>query len=100
MYLVLMFLAGTFLCNCVPHLSSGLRGDPFPSPFAKPPGRGNSSPVVNALWGSANLYAGVLLTVYSYSRVDLAAGLLSLAVGWTAIAIMLASHFGKVRNPA
>lgn len=98
MYYVLMILAGAFLCNAVPHLSSGLRGESFPTPFAKPPGRGSSSAVVNVLWGSANLCVGVLLTLYSCSYVGMAGGLISMATGWIAIGIMLASHFGKVRN--
>lgn len=45
------FGAGLFLCNCLPHLAAGLQGQPFPSPFSKPRGVGNSSPLVNVLWG-------------------------------------------------
>jgi hypothetical protein len=55
------FFAGAFLCNCIPHLVAGLQGAPFPTPFAKPRGVGNSSPPVNFLWGSFNLPAGVAL---------------------------------------
>jgi hypothetical protein len=46
---VALFFAGAFLCNSIPHLTKGLQGEPFPSPFAKPPGKGNSSPLVNFL---------------------------------------------------
>ena len=52
---VLLFLAGLVLCNAVPHLAAGLRGEPFPTPFAKPPGRGPSPPLINAVWGVLNL---------------------------------------------
>ena len=56
-----MILAGAFLVNCVPHLSAGLRGEAFPTPFAKPPARGLSSPRTNMLWGSGNLVVGIVL---------------------------------------
>ena len=52
------FLAGALLVNAMPHFVSGVQGRPFPSPFASPPGKGLSSPVVNVSWGSANGVAG------------------------------------------
>jgi len=55
------FLAGAFLANFVPHFVNGISGDRFPTPFAKPPGRGLSSPAVNVLWGLLNLVFGFLL---------------------------------------
>jgi len=55
------FFAGAFLGNFVPHFVNGISGDRFPTPFAKPPGRGLSSPVVNVLWGLLNLAVGFLL---------------------------------------
>ena len=65
MHYVLTFFAGAFLCNCIPHLSSGLRGAPFPTPFAKPRGVGNSPPFLNFLWGSFNLFIGIyVLSIY------------------------------------
>jgi len=44
------FFAGVFLANAIPHFVSGTQGRPFPSPFASPPRRGDSSPAVNVLW--------------------------------------------------
>src|SRR5712671_6461816 len=55
------FFAGAFLCNCIPHLASGLRGETFPTPFANPRGKGPSAPIVNFLWGAFNLLVGVYL---------------------------------------
>lgn len=55
------FFAGFFLLNTVPHLIHGISGDPFPSPFANPPGKGLSSAMVNTLWGLFNLVVGYLL---------------------------------------
>lgn len=52
------FFAGLFLANAVPHFVSVIMGRPFPSPFASPPGKGESSPVVNVAWGSANAVVG------------------------------------------
>ena len=45
------FFAGAFLCNAIPHLASGLKGETFPTPFATPRGVGNSSAMLNFFWG-------------------------------------------------
>jgi hypothetical protein len=55
------FFAGAFLANVVPHFVYGISGDRFPTPFAKPPGKGLSSPTVNVIWALANLVVGYLL---------------------------------------
>lgn len=55
------FFAGAFLANVVPHFVHGISGDPFPTPFAHPPGRGLSSPTVNVVWALVNLVAGYVL---------------------------------------
>ncbi|MGA8110819.1 MAG: hypothetical protein WBD46_14405 [Acidobacteriaceae bacterium] len=61
LHYVAAFFAGAFLANVVPHFVCGISGDPFPTPFAKPPGRGLSSPTVNVLWALLNLVVGYLL---------------------------------------
>ncbi len=48
---VLEFVSGLFLANGVPHFVQGVCGHRFQSPFASPPGVGESSPLSNALWG-------------------------------------------------
>jgi len=55
------FFAGMFIANSVPHYVQGVCGDPFPTPFAKPPGKGLSSPTVNVLWALLNLLVGCIL---------------------------------------
>ena len=45
------FFGGAFLANALPHLINGVSGRSFQSPFAKPPGKGLSSPVVNDALG-------------------------------------------------
>jgi len=49
LHLLAMLFSGAFLGNSIPHLTAGLRGERFPSPFASPPGKGKSSSVVNVL---------------------------------------------------
>jgi hypothetical protein len=60
---VACFFGGVFLANFVPHFVAGVSGRTFPSPFATPPFRGLSSPVVNVLWGLLNLAVAYALLV-------------------------------------
>lgn len=92
----LLFLAGALLCNCIPHLAAGLRGEAFPTPFASPPGRGLSPPLLNFLWGAANLSLGLWL-LGPLGDADPRWGRLAVAVGFVAIGVYLARHFGQVR---
>jgi hypothetical protein len=92
------FFAGLFLCNCLPHLASGLRGDPFPTPFARPPGRGDSSSVVNFLWGGFNLLVGTVLVVFYPIFVGLSVNFCLFVLGFLIIGILLSRHFEKVRK--
>ncbi|HEY3812108.1 MAG TPA: hypothetical protein VGL66_02700 [Caulobacteraceae bacterium] len=59
--LVAYVFGGMFLTNVIPHFVSGLMGRRFPSPFAKPPGKGQSSAMTNLLWGFFNLVVGYVL---------------------------------------
>lgn len=58
---VAAFFAGAFFTNAVPHFVNGISGEPFPTPFAKPPGKGLSSPTVNVVWALFNLLIGYTL---------------------------------------
>jgi hypothetical protein len=97
MSFVVLFFAGALLCNCIPHLAAGLQGNPFPTPFAKPRGVGNSSPLVNFFWGAANLL--VALAILVRHRVTLGANVecLVMAVGALLLGTYLSRRFGKVR---
>ena len=55
------FFAGMFIANAMPHFIYGVSGDKFPTPFAKPSGRGPSSSTVNILWALLNFVIGYLL---------------------------------------
>jgi hypothetical protein len=93
---VAAFFAGAFLCNCVPHLVAGLQGMPFPTPFARPHGVGNSSAVVNFLWGALNLFAGVELLRIGDVTIGLNLQFVVLILGVLVLGLYLSSHFGKV----
>ena len=92
-----IFFAGAFLCNCIPHLAAGLQGAPFPTPFAKPRGIGNSSPLVNFLWGTFNLGVGIALLIASQMQLGLNVDSGVLLAGFLALGLYLSIHFGKVR---
>jgi len=64
MSFVVAFLAGAFLCNAMPHLTAGLRGEVFPSPFLEPRGKGSSSPLVNFLWNFLNALISLTLLIF------------------------------------
>ena len=91
------FLAGVFLANAVPHFVSGMQGRPFPSPFASPPGRGESSSTVNVIWGTANAVVGYLL-LYRVGSFTLAQSreVLIVGVGGFLLALMLSRAFGQI----
>ena len=91
------FFAGLFLANFVPHYIHGVSGDAFPSPFASPPGKGLSSPLVNVLWALGNLAAGyVLARLGKLAKADIW-GLLVFFAGVAFISIQLSFAFaGKM----
>jgi hypothetical protein len=91
--LVECFFAGMFLANFVPHFVHGISGDRFPTPFAKPPGKGLSSPTINVIWALVNLAAGYLL----FRAGNVSSGgypaLLTFFAGIAAISILMSVRF-------
>jgi hypothetical protein len=97
-FYVLEFFSGAFLANAVPHFVQGISGNPFPTPFSKPPGVGDSSPLVNVVWGFGNLVVGALLLHRYWPVGDSAwAGWVAVGAGALLLAVQGATHFGKVR---
>jgi hypothetical protein len=93
---ILEFLGGAFLANAVPHFVNGISGRAFPTPFADPPGRGLSSPVVNVLWGSLNVaIAWVLLWGVGSFDMRRWPDVLAFGVGAVAMSVMMARVFGS-----
>jgi hypothetical protein len=87
------FWAGMFLANFVPHFTKGISGDAFPTPFAKPPGKGLSSPIVNVLWGLLNLLVGYLLFRLGKVTPGNDLSMIIFFIGFTCISIMGAKNF-------
>jgi len=95
------FFAGVFLANGVPHFVQGISGKKFPTPFASPPCVGESSPLLNVVWGLVNFLIGYLLIFgvgdflfgIRMSAVMAALGALGMSMG-------LALYFGRARPQA
>jgi hypothetical protein len=96
LHLVSYFFGGMFLTNAIPHFVSGIMGEPFQSPFAKPSGKGLSSSTVNVLWGFFNAVVGYVLVV-RIGNFDLRSisDVLALAVGALLLSLFSARHFGQ-----
>jgi len=93
------FAAGAFLANGIPHFVNGISGRRFQSPFAKPPGVGESSPIINVIWGLANLIVGlVLLSGIGEFNFGFSLDMLLFLIGFGVMALILAWHFGRVHN--
>jgi hypothetical protein len=89
------FFSGAFLANAVPHFIKGISGDKFPTPFAKPPGKGLSSATTNVLWALLNMVVGELL--FKAGRVNYIShnslSHLTCFVGFVVMSIMLSIRF-------
>ena len=90
---VAAFFAGAFLANFVPHFIHGVSGDPFPTPFSNPPGKGPSSPTVNVLWACLNLMVGYMLLMVSKVSTKTKVGILVLFLGVIAMSVQLSIVF-------
>ena len=91
------FAAGLFLANGIPHFVSGISGKRFQSPFASPRGVGESSPLVNVIWGMVSLAIGYVL-IFGVGEFAFGFTLEVLMVGLGAVvaAVGLALYFGRV----
>jgi hypothetical protein len=95
------FVAGAFLANGVPHFFQGICGNKFQTPFASPRGVGESSAIVNVVWGWFNFIVGGGLLRIFFPPLPPPPGVsLATALGALAAALWLANHFAKVRNRA
>jgi hypothetical protein len=96
---LLQFVAGLFLANGVPHFVQGISGHWFQTPFASPPGVGESSPIVNVLWGFLNLSVGfALLFEFAPKGADVVFEWVCFGLGALVMALFGAWHFGRVRS--
>ena len=93
------FFGGAFFANALPHLMNGISGRSFQSPFAKPPGKGLSSPTVNVLWGFFNLAVAYWLIVHigTFSIHNLW-HVATVGAGILVMSLMCASTFGRFHS--
>ena len=94
---VAYFFGGAFLVNVLPHLTNGLSGRPFPTPFSSPPGQGETSALVNVRWAALSLLIAYLLIsrvgVFELRRTR---HVLLVGVGGLLMAVMLSLAFGSI----
>jgi hypothetical protein len=93
------FVAGAFLANGVPHFVNGISGRKFPSPFASPPTVGESSALVNVIWGLVNFAIGfVLMRFVGNFRHTFNLNVLMVFLGALVMSLGLAWYFARVRK--
>jgi len=98
---VAYFFGGAFLVNAIPHFVSGVTGHPFPSPFASPPGQGESSAMINVLWGSFNfLIAYLLIGRVGTFQLRRTRDAVIVGIGGLLMAMMLSRAFGQIYGGA
>ena len=97
--LLAYFFAGVFLANGIPHFIHGISGKKFPTPFAKPIITGESSPVLNVIWGVVNFLIGYVL-VFGVGQFEFGFSLatLMLALGGIVMSVVLALILGHMRE--
>lgn len=96
--LLKFFFAGVFLTNAIPHFVQGISGKQFQSPFAKPPGVGLSSAMVNVFWAWANIFIGVYLGFSQSSPFASADNASAFITGAIVVSVILAWHFGRINS--
>jgi len=96
LWLISYLFGGAFAANAIPHFVAGTMGQPFQSPFAKPPGQGLSSSTVNVVWGFFNAAIAYLL-IEHVGAFDprTTSHILAFGLGALLISVFSARHFGQ-----
>jgi glucose uptake protein GlcU len=91
------FIGGFALINVIPHYTRALTGRTFPTPFASPSGRGQSSPFMNVIWSLINaaLAYTLLVQVGEFDVRNLQC-VLPFAAGIIVGSLQISYHFSKV----
>jgi hypothetical protein len=95
---LLHFAGRLVFANGLPHFLHGMSGEKFQSPFAKPPGKGLSSPLVNVMWGFANFVVGYLLVKLDATEPRGVLDIVAIAAGVLVMGVFLGLHFGRVKG--
>jgi hypothetical protein len=91
-YIMVLFSAA-FLTNAIPHFVNGVSGNPLPTPFANPPGKGLSSPFINVLWALINFLIGYILLRFSRMNTKNKLAIIIFFAGIVWMSIMLSFSF-------
>jgi hypothetical protein len=93
---LLAFFAGVFAINILPHYINGIMGQSFPTPFADPPGKGLSSPVINVLWALINFV--ISFSILYFAKIGQRKKWVWIAffIGAVLMSFNLASYFGAL----
>ena len=94
----MLFFGGAFVANFVPHFVRGITGTAFPTPFAKPPGKGASPPTLNVIWGLINLVVGYLLLWGGRFSIGEPVSAAVALVGFALMAVMLSKAFAPFQG--
>jgi hypothetical protein len=89
------FFGGAFIANFFPHYVRGIAGAKFPTPFAKPPGRGLSPAPLNVVWALVNLVAGFLLLRSGGFSFLLGRALYTGFAGFAAMSLIMSNVFSQ-----
>jgi hypothetical protein len=92
------FAGGLVFANGLPHFLHGISGEKFQSPFANPPGKGLSSPLLNVVWGFANFVIGYALVMLHAQSPRDTLDIAAIGLGVLAAGLFLGAHFGKVKG--
>lgn len=92
---LMAFFSGVFLTNMIPHFIHGISGNKFPTPFAKPPGKGLSNPTINVVWALFNLLLGYILFKASKMTSSNTFSILVFFLGVSSISILSSIGFRK-----
>lgn len=92
------FAGGLVFANGLPHFIHGMSGDKFQSPFASPPGKGLSSPLINVVWGFANFAIGYALVMLHATQPRGTPDIAAIGLGALATGLYLGWHFGRVKG--
>ena len=91
-------IAAFCLANGLPHFFKGVCGERFQSPFAFPPGVGESSPLINVLWALVNFALATLLVGYAgFFALGLNTPTFIFVTAFCFSAVILANVFGRIR---
>jgi hypothetical protein len=94
---VAYFFGGAFFVNSIPHFVNGVSGRRFPTPFASPPGKGESSSTINVIWGAINVVAGYFLVCpVGAFQLRSIIDVLVLGAGGLLTGVVMARGFGQI----